>query len=305
MHSPSYMSSDTIQIFSADTTAAGHGPSEEGQRATAAANYSRADGFSGARVREQLHLGNCVPERFRAERTLLDDRSHAMTGSPEEQADAVASIFSEIASSGRIPLCLGGDHIVKAGCIRAALRHTERLGVIYLDAHPDMRMHPILHYDTILHHSILGGLRPEYCVLLGLRQSNSEEVVGIEHYGPRTIFGSDFTDEPTTAIVDRISGWLADCDAIYVSIDPDGFNPIEVSAVEHFCPGGPTHDQFLSVLRGVLSRKPLAGMDISEHVPRLDEARLTAAVLAKIIRQTSSLRRIPYVDSSTQAQSKQ
>jgi arginase family enzyme len=278
-----------IALFSADTNSAGHAPSEVGRRASELEDYSRRGGFSGSRIREQLGYANCVTEQLNVSRNIVDYGDHQFDGVAIEQAGSVERLFDGAFERGEIPICLGGDHLVKTGGIHASLKRCSRLGVLYLDAHPDMRIDEALRYDTILHHAFAQGLDPINCALLGLRQTTVEEAIGVRHYNPHFVLGSTFSACSIRDISRQILSWLGKCDAVYVSIDPDGITPAEIAAVEQYYPGGPTTDQILQVLRKVLSEIPLIAGDISEHVPELDERRMTATCLAKLLLELSAI----------------
>lgn len=266
-------------LFTAETTSAGHAPSKEGMLAPQAAHPNR----SSQAIIAQLPF--CPPSPLdpittgpQAIETL------PVSGGAAEQSRQVEARCREIVERGNVPVCLGGDHLIKFGCLAAAKADPDRLGIIYLDAHPDTMTVDEIRYESVVHHALRDNvLDPRAFLLVGLRQFNAAGLAGIRRHGPSILSGRDFAEHRIEHLRERAGEALSGCDRIYVSIDPDGFDPAEVRAVEQPFPGGPTIDQFLLLIEDLLRGRTLAGLDISEHVPRLDDDCLTALGLAKLL----------------------
>lgn len=270
----------SVEIFGADTNAAGHASSIAGQRALDPA-LSQVPTGSAAAIREQL--ATCSPPP--AYRLPVEDLGDLdIQGSPIEQAGMVRAACEAILDRGHVPACLGGDHLVKIGCLQAIEQLSGTVGILYLDAHPDTLVNDEFRYDTVVHHALKSGrLRPRNFAIVGLRQFNSAECEGLARYQPTIVSGHAFAELKLQFMAALLEDSLSGCDSLYVSIDPDGLNPSEARAVEQPYPGGPTADQFLALTRYLLRSRRLVGFDVSEHLPALDEDRLTSITLAHIV----------------------
>lgn len=272
-------------LFGTNTTAAGHAATTGGDAAQQRQAADRPWSAPAIRLREEQ--SRSLSEDLSDGDDLFDLGDIELSGDANQQILAVKAAFRCILASNKIPVCLGGDHLVKYGCIDAVAEVAKRpFGVIYLDAHPDCQRAPELQYDTILHHAFSNGLLdPTLCRLVGLRECTLTEAEGLRHYGCPVIRGGEFASEGAGALADRVLADFASVEAIYVSIDPDAFNPSDVGAVKQSCASGPLIDQVLAVLRRVIARKTLLGFDISEHVPRLDSDGRTSSAMGRLIKK--------------------
>ena len=60
-------------------------------------------------------------------------------GSSESALTDIESRAAEILRDGKMPLLLGGEHLVTLGAVRAVLRKYPDLHIIHFDAHADLR----------------------------------------------------------------------------------------------------------------------------------------------------------------------
>jgi len=58
--------------------------------------------------------------------------------SPQEMLDLVARTMSGLMKKGKLPILLGGDHSITYGGVKAAQEIHDDVGVVVLDAHPDL-----------------------------------------------------------------------------------------------------------------------------------------------------------------------
>src|SRR5207244_8098938 len=55
----------------------------------------------------------------------------------ERTLTAIEARVAEVIADGATPVCVGGDHSVTLGILRALARRHGRLGLVHFDAHPD------------------------------------------------------------------------------------------------------------------------------------------------------------------------
>ena len=60
-------------------------------------------------------------------------------GSSESALVDIESRAAEILRDGKLPLLLGGEHLVTLGAVRAAVRKYPDLHIVHFDAHADLR----------------------------------------------------------------------------------------------------------------------------------------------------------------------
>jgi agmatinase len=188
---------------------------------------------------------------------------------PDALADALAAIVAPHLAAGRIVGCLGGEHSISLGPIRAAARRWKGLGVLQIDAHPDLRDE----YEgtrfghgcvmrRVLEEKGLGRL-----VQVGLRAVSAEDEAAIRA-DPRIrpFYAHDLGRRGTAEWVEAVVKELPA--RVYVSIDVDGLDPSVVPGTGTPEPGGLAWWDALALLRAVLSRKELVGFDIVELLPQ-------------------------------------
>ena len=61
-------------------------------------------------------------------------------GSSESALVDIESRAAEILRDGKLPLLLGGEHLVTLGAVRAAVRKYPALHIVHFDAHADLRL---------------------------------------------------------------------------------------------------------------------------------------------------------------------
>ncbi len=164
-----------------------------------------------------------------------------------------------------VPVCLGGEHTLTLGAIRA-LANTERdFTVLHLDAHADLR--DSYGGTPLSHASVMRRVRELGIpvVPVGIRAVSREEADYIAAEKIRMFPGWEFPsgDYPWEDIAAALG------ERVYISIDLDGFDPSEVPGVGTPEPGGLHWHQALALLRALRGAgKTLVGADLVELCPR-------------------------------------
>jgi agmatinase len=178
--------------------------------------------------------------------------------------ETAADLFAQL---GAVPVFLGGEHSITPPLVRGlggTLPEGERLGVIFFDAHGDLRDSyegtPDSHACAARRVREL-GLGPVQQI--GIRSYSREEAIwarerGITLYPPCT---------PDSIGMD-IATLLAGATRWYVSIDLDGLDPSECPAVGTPEPGGLRYRELLSWIDAVCRTVRVCGFDIVELAPR-------------------------------------
>jgi agmatinase len=269
-----------IILFGANSTHASHAPSHQTtsgvDRSIFSADFARAAENESPSLSEKMVLGD----------HLFDAGNLDMPDEKEKQINTMLDFFNKIYGEGKIPLCLGGDHLVKYAGLKAFYKNHPDGHVIYLDAHPDCHMVERLYYGSILHHIFAeNSTKPEQVMLTGLRQANAKEKKGYEHYKIPTIWGMDFSLYSLREIFEKIKSHIPKGSAVYFSVDLDGFDPADTPGVEQPCPGGPKVNDFIALLQEMASDYVFQGMDITEFLPAIDKQKLTALAMMRISKE--------------------
>jgi agmatinase len=83
--------------------------------------------------------------------------------------------------------------------------------------------------------------------------------------------------------MEAILARIPDGGRYYVTIDMDGLDPACAPAVGSLCPGGVTFLQARALLRGLVRKGRVVGMDIVEITPRTDVNQLTCITAGRLI----------------------
>jgi len=157
------------------------------------------------------------------------------------------------------PLVLGGCCCSHVGAVEGLATRYGRLGVVWFDAHGDLNTPESSPSGNLwgmpLRMLVTSGtVHPADVVLVGARNLDPPEVEFIAASGLRT--GEA-----------EIPGALAGADAVYVAFDVDVLDPEDEVVSFMPEPGGLTVVEAASMLRGVASERPLAGLGLTGLAP--------------------------------------
>ena len=200
----------------------------------------------------------------------------------EGVVSSVESIAGRTLDLGKVPIVLGGEHSVSIGAIRAAAARTERLTVLQIDAHSDLRE---TYCGSPLNHACVMARAREVAdiVQVGLRSVSSEE---LQTMSPeRTFWAHEIVDAPDEHWMQRVTSLLSP--DVYITIDLDGFDPSIVPATGTPEPGGLSWGQVSRLLGRVADQARIVGGDVVELCP-MEGQHASAQVGAKITQRLIS-----------------
>ena len=214
-----------------------------------------------------------------------------------------AAVHAELVA-GRLPILVGGDHLLAIGSISAVARHCresgKKLRVLWLDAHADfntaaltpsgnvhgMPVACLCGYgpDALTHvGGVAPALRPAEIRLVGIRSVDDAEKrflreAGIEVYDMRCIdeIGMRQTLERALAGVDAQTH-------LHVSLDVDFLDPDIAQGVGTPVRGGPTYREAQLCMEMVADTGRLSSLDIAELNPALDDRNTTAELAVDLV----------------------
>ena len=168
------------------------------------------------------------------------------------------------AAGDRFVLMLGGEHSVSAPAIRShAARHDERITVLQLDAHADLR--PSYEGTPWSHASAMARvLDVADVVSVGIRAVSAEEVdVARRNDGVHLIWADEMWQDDRW--MDRALERLGP--KVYVTYDVDYLDPSLMPSTGTPEPGGGDWYRTLRFLRRVFAEREVVGCDVVELAP--------------------------------------
>lgn len=244
-----------------------------------------------------------VPFREDAERGA--QRGARYLGAITEVCKSVAAQTQRALTEQTVPLVLGGDHALAAGSIAGAAaalaRSGKTLGVLWMDAHGDLNTPGSSHSGNVhgmplaalLGHGdhafsnlagICPAIVPAHLALVGLRDLDAPEREHI-HQWKLNAFSMRAIDERGIRAVleDALEIAAHHTDALWLSFDMDCLDPSEAPGVGTAVPGGITYREAHLVMEMIADTGKLAGMDLVEVNPVLDEHNRTAETATGLI----------------------
>lgn len=203
----------------------------------------------------------------------------------------------EVARTGAVPIILGGDHSTTWPSVSAVAqaRHPRSIGVVHFDAHADTAASDwgvLVGHGTPMCHLIeSGAVLGRNFVQVGLRGywPPPDVFAWMQEQGMRWHLMKEIEERGAEAVIDdAIAEALDGPDLVYLSIDIDVLDPGMAPGTGTPEPGGLLTRELLRAVRRIVSKVPLAGMDVVEVSPPYDTADITAAAAHRCVLETIS-----------------
>jgi agmatinase len=190
----------------------------------------------------------------------------------------IQAVSEYIVSHDKIPVCIGGEHLVTLPAITPLIQKYPDLHVVQLDAHLDL-MDEL--FGAKLSH---GAVMRRVCELLeptrriyqiGVRSGNKDEYA--------------FAASHTYLFPFDTVGFLKVSDTlrskpVYVTIDLDVFDPSLIPGTGTPEAGGIFFPQYIELLKK-LDHLNIVGADVVELSPHIDSTQVSTIVASKILRE--------------------
>lgn len=200
-------------------------------------------------------------------------------GSQESALDDIEERARLILEAGKIPLLIGGEHLVTLGSVRAVAEKYKDLHIIHFDAHADLRNEYLgveLSHACVMRrcHEILGNGRiHQFCIRSGERD---EFTFAMEHTDMHK-----FSFEGLKELTDKLA---KDNVPVYFTIDLDCLDPSIFPGTGTPEAGGVNFMELLEAIKWV-SNTNIVGADVNELAPMLDASGASTAVACKVLRE--------------------
>lgn len=200
-------------------------------------------------------------------------------GSSEAALKDIEELTRKILNDGKLPIMIGGEHLVTYGAVKAVFEKYPDLQIIHFDAHADLR------------DDYLGAKLSHACVM-----RRCFDLVGDNKIRQFCIRSGDreefrFADEHTDmhkfsfdGLPELVSELESNKTPVYLTIDLDCLDPSVFCGTGTPEAGGVSFTELLSAILKV-SRTNIVGADINELAPMLDSSGASTATACKVLRE--------------------
>lgn len=200
-------------------------------------------------------------------------------GSAEHALADIQKRTQTILEDGKLPLMVGGEHLVTLGAVRAVLQRYPNLHILHFDAHADLRddyLGAKLSHACVIRrcHDILGdGKIHQFCIRSGER----EEFCFAQGHTDMHAFGFEGLSESVRELKQQGI-------PVYLTIDLDCLDPGIFPGTGTPEAGGVSFQQLLEAIR-ICADADIVGADVNELAPMLDTSGASTATACKILRE--------------------
>lgn len=181
-------------------------------------------------------------------------------------------------SKGKMPIVLGGEHLISLPVIEAVHAIYPDLVVLQFDAHTDLRETFLgeSHSHATVIKRVCDIVQPQNVYQFGIRSGTREEFAyGREH----THLYPFEVLEPLQSILPELQGR-----PIYITVDIDVIDPGFAPGTGTPEPGGCTPHDLMAALHS-LKQHQVVGFDLVELCPLAESGVVTSVLAAKIVRE--------------------
>ena len=189
-------------------------------------------------------------------------------------------------------ICLGGDHSMSIGSVAGALCSSDRVGVVWVDAHGDFntpQTSPSGNIHGMVVRSLMGQgpaalaigerrLQVDQIVMIGIRDLDPLERLDLRASGINVLTMRDIDEDGMAAVARAALDTLGDVDTIHVSFDMDSLDPTIAPGVGTPVAGGLSYREAHLLMEILADDGRVRSLDLVEVNPILDIANQTAQV---------------------------
>ena len=214
-----------------------------------------------------------------------------------EQAQAeLAQVVALQLAQGRKPIVLGGGHEIAFGSFSGLFddvqQHhpTAKIGILNFDAHFDLRQAeqatsgtPFLQAAKLCQQH----QRPFYYMCLGVGKHANTRILfdTADALNCDYLYDFEITMSNLAVVLQRVDGFLAQIDMLYVTIDLDVFNASIAPGVSAPAVKGIDLATFEAIFQHLKASGKIRLLDVAECNPRFDQDHRTAKLAAYLIYQ--------------------
>jgi agmatinase len=190
----------------------------------------------------------------------------------------IEKFVDEVVKCGKIPIMLGGEHLVSLAPIQSLAKKYDDLHILHFDAHTDLREDYL--GEKLSHASVIkrawnvvgDGKIFQFCIRSGLKEEFewAKTHTHLEKFTYKTL------KESIAKIKDK---------PVYITIDLDVLDPSVMPGTGTPEPGGIDFLQLLEIIEEFKMLQNVVGFDIVELSPKYDLSGISTAVACKTLRE--------------------
>lgn len=190
----------------------------------------------------------------------------------------IQSHVEQILSYNKIPIMIGGEHLVSLACVKALRKKHDDLHIIHFDAHTDLRndyLGEALSHATVLrriYDQVGDGKLNQFCIRSGLKEEFE--------WAKKHSHLEKFTYNTLESCVRRLKE-----KPVYITIDLDVLDPSVFPGTGTPEPGGIDFHDMMNIIQTLSKLENVVGMDIVELSPKYDASGVSTAVACKTLRE--------------------
>lgn len=207
----------------------------------------------------------------------------------EKSFDQISRAVSHVASSGSLPIMIGGDHSIGFPCLRGIAQCTsKKIGIIHFDRHADIQEKDLderMHTTPWFHATNMPNVSAKNLVQIGIGgwQVPREAVQVARERETNIITMSDFERMGVDKTVEMALELAWDgVDMVYLSFDIDSIDCGFVPGTGWPEPGGFLPREALALVSKVAAAG-ICGMELVEVSPPYDTSDITALMGTRVI----------------------
>ena len=200
-------------------------------------------------------------------------------GSAESALADIRAHTETILEAGKLPVLLGGEHLVTLGAVQAVAAKYPKLHIIHFDAHADLRddyLGAKLSHACVMRrcHELTGdGRIHQFCIRSGER---AEFAFAREH--------TDLHPFSFCGLRELSKTLARDNTPVYLTVDLDCLDPSLFCGTGTPEAGGVLFNQLLEAIL-LLEGVCIVGADVNELAPMLDPSGASTATACKVVRE--------------------
>ena len=215
-----------------------------------------------------------------------------------------AELVLKTLEAGKTPIVLGGDHSVAVGTVSGVAefyrKQNQKIGLIWIDAHTDINT-PETSPSGNVHGMPLAAImglwpselanifgfspkvRPENCVLIGVRDIDTVEKENIKRAGIEVFTMRDIDERGMRTVMEEALRMAGRGTAGYhVSLDMDWIDPEDAPGVGTPVRGGATYREAHLAMEIIADHGRMVSFEIVEVNPVIDEHNRTADLAVEL-----------------------
>lgn len=198
-------------------------------------------------------------------------------GNTVKVLERIENFVLRILKDGKIPLMIGGEHLVTLGAVRAVAKNYKDLHIIHFDAHSDLRneyLGETLSHATVIRRcwDLVGDKR---IFQFGIRSGSKEEIRWGREHVQTCFFNLEQLDNVIESLKDKPVYFTIDLDVLDTSVLPGTGTPEA---------GGVTLCELMEGIEKV-SKLNLVALDMTELAPPLDPTGASTSLACKLLRE--------------------